>query len=72
MSRIDLTPPATTVIGQLAEDPEVGRLVEGRAGVAVDAADPAGGEHADTGTGGEQRGGGDGRAAGRALRDRHR
>ena len=72
MSRIDLTPAETTVIRQLAEDPEVGRLVERGAGVAVHAADPAGGEHADPRLRGEQRGGGDGRAAGRALRHRHR
>ena len=43
------------------EDAEVGRLVEGRAGVAVHAADPAGGEHADAGLRGEQRGRRDGR-----------
>ena len=72
MSRIDLTPPETTVIRQLAEDPEVGRFVERGAGVAVDAADTAGGEHADAGSRGEQRRGGDGRAAGRSLRHRHR
>ena len=49
MSRIDLTPAETTVIGAAGEDPEVGRLVERLAGVAVHAPDAAGGEYADPG-----------------------
>ncbi len=72
MSRIDLTPADTTVIAAAPEDPEVGRLVEGRAGVAMHAADPAGGEHADAGLRGEQRGRGDGGAAARGTGHRDR
>ena len=72
MSRIDLTPPETTVIGQPPRIPRSADSSNVSLGVAVNAADPSGGEHADAGLRGEQRGGGDGRAAGRALRHRHR
>ena len=52
---------------RLAERGQVGRLVPAVARLAVHAAEPAGGEHADPGAHGERGGGGDGGRAGRAA-----
>ena len=66
-SRIDFTPAQTTTIGVARQRRQVGRLVEGARGAAVDAAQAAGGEDADARPGGQR-----GRSRRRSWRRRGR